>query len=78
MTDTTTITLTVAIGGQEYVRQTEGTHWARDDDGRLYIYRDDLTLLDVDAEHVVEIMREDEVTTLAAIDTDTTTTTEAN
>jgi len=78
MTDTTTITLTVDIGGREYVRQMDATHWARDDDGRLYVYRDDLTLLDVDDGHVVEVLREDEVTTLAAIDADTTTTTEAD
>ncbi|MDS0280295.1 hypothetical protein NDI85_21150 [Halomicroarcula sp. S1AR25-4] len=73
MTDTTTITTTVAIGGRVYVRQVQGTHWARDDDGRLYVYDDDTTVLDVGADNVVEILREDDVETVATIDSDNTT-----
>ena len=72
MTDTTTITVTVEIGGREYVRQVEGTHWARDDNDRLYVYDDDTTVLDVADENAVEVLREDAVETIATFDATTT------
>lgn len=68
MTDTTTITVTVEIGDREYVRQVQGTHWARDDDDRLYVYDDDQTVLEVAADNVTEVLREDAVETIATID----------
>jgi hypothetical protein len=88
-TPTTTITVTVAIGGREYIRQVEGTHWARDENRTLYVYDDDRTLLEVEAEHVVEVLREADVQTavtlptdgdndLGAIDAESTTTTESD
>jgi hypothetical protein len=66
--DTTTITVTVEIGDREYVRQVQGTHWARDDNGRLYVYDDDRTVLDVDDDVVTEVLREGAVQTTATID----------
>jgi len=73
--DTTTITITVELGGSEYVHSTEGTHWARDDDGRLYVYDGDMTLLEIKAEHVVEVAREERIDTKpVAADTSTDTT----
>jgi len=88
-TPTTTITVTVAIGGREYVRQVEGTHWARDENRTLYVYDDETTVLEVEAEHVVEVLREEDVQTavtlptgddtgLGAIDAESTTTTESD
>ena len=73
MTETTTITITVEVGGRVFVRQVQGTHWARDDDGRLYVYDNDTTVLDVGAGSVVEVLREDDVETVATIDSDTIT-----
>jgi hypothetical protein len=83
--ETTTITVTVVIDDREYVRQVQGTHWARDDDRTLYVYdSEDRTVLEADGDHVVEVFREDEVETVATFDRseitgtepDTTTTTE--
>lgn len=65
--DTTTITVSVAFGGREYVRQVEGTHWARDDDRTLYVYNGDTTVLEVESEYVVEVLREEDVTTIASL-----------
>jgi hypothetical protein len=56
-----------------FVRQVEGTHWARDENRRLYVYDDDTTVLDVGADSVVEVLREDDVETVATIDSDTIT-----
>lgn len=67
MSDPTTITVTVEIGDTEYIRQVEGTHWARDDNRTLYVYNDDTTVLEVAPEHVVEVFREDDVETIATI-----------
>lgn len=65
--DITTITVTVEIGDTEYVRQVQGTHWARDDSRTLYVYNDNTTVLEVAPEHVVEVFREGDVETIATI-----------
>ncbi|MFC5278643.1 hypothetical protein ACFPM1_07730 [Halorubrum rubrum] len=65
--DTTTITITVLIDDTQYVRQVEGTHWRRDDERTVYVYNDDTTLLEVEAEHFVEAFREDRVDTITTV-----------
>ncbi|WP_197052449.1 hypothetical protein [Halobellus rufus] len=68
--DAEAITVTVLIDNREYIHQTEGTHWARDDADRLYVYDGDTTVLEVAGEHVVEVLREDHVTTPVTVDRD--------
>lgn len=72
-TTTTTITVAVAYDDRVYVRQVSGTHWARDDTGRLYVYDDDQTVLEVGpSTTVLEVMREPAVDTVAITDRHTT------
>lgn len=75
MPEQTTITVTVAIGGRELIRRVDGTHWARDQSDRLYVYDntltgdgEDTTVLEVAGEHVIEVAREDAIDTLAVVD----------
>lgn len=66
----TTITVTVKIDGTEYIRQVQGTHWARGssaDNQSVYVYSGETTVLEVDADHFVEAFREDDVETVATI-----------
>ncbi|RQG93736.1 hypothetical protein [Natrarchaeobius oligotrophus] len=63
----TTITVTVKIDDTEYVRQVQGTHWARDDEGRVYVYNGETTILEVEAPYFVEAFRENDVETTATI-----------
>lgn len=63
----TTITITVEIGGTEYVRQVQGTHWARDDSRNVFVYDEDGPILEVTEDHFVEAFYEDNVETIATI-----------
>ena len=79
--DITTITVTVRVDEQTLVRQVEATHWARDDERTLYVYRGDRTLLEVADEYVVSVLREEAVETILTAtggDEPTTTTTTTN
>jgi hypothetical protein len=69
-TDSEAITVTAAYADQLFVRQIDGTHWARDDADRLYVYNDDRTVLEVAGDRVVEVCREASIETVAIIDTD--------
>lgn len=67
----TIITVTVEIDGTEYVRQVQGTHWARGssaDNHSVYVYNEGETVLEVSADHFVEAFHEDAVETIATID----------
>ncbi|ELZ84454.1 hypothetical protein C453_12946 [Haloferax elongans ATCC BAA-1513] len=66
-----TITVTILIDGHEYIRQVEGTHWARDDSRTLYVYDGPQTVLEAADQHVVEVFREDRVDTVGMIDRST-------
>jgi len=61
--DPTTITVVLEVAGSEYVHQVEATHWRRDNDQNVYVYRNDETLLEVDPDHFVAAFYEDEIET---------------
>jgi|AntDeeMetagen134_2_1112570.scaffolds.fasta_scaffold28871_2 hypothetical protein len=65
----TTITIVLEVAGSEYIHQTEGTHWRRDESRTVYVYNDDETLLEVDSDHFAAAFYEDEIETVDTIST---------
>lgn len=62
-TTNTTLTVTVLIDGKELVRQVEGARWRRDDHRNVWIYdKNDEPVMEIEGEHFVEIVREDNIT----------------
>lgn len=61
MTDTTIFTITVLVNDTELVRQVEGTHWSRDDSRNVWVHNGDDPVMEVEADHFVEIVREDRI-----------------
>lgn len=56
----TTITITIEVGGEQYIHQVEGESWAKDEEGNRYVYDgdDDDPVAEVGPENFVSIMKE--------------------
>ena len=64
-TDYRTYTVTVLINGTELVRQVRATHYRRDGETRnVFLYNGDDVVMEIEADHFVEIVDEDHITTI--------------
>lgn len=65
--DPTTITIVLEVASTEYIHQTEGTHWRRDESRTVYVYNGDETVLEVDPDHFAAAFYEDEIETIGTV-----------